>query len=85
MLASLQLVTLAVLLTLRLVQELTGANSADLVAFGTEAGLFQSLGMSAVVCGPGSIQQAHKANEYVSLDQLQRCLTMLEGLQSKLV
>lgn len=70
---------------LRLVQELTGANSADLVAFGTEAGLFQSLGMSAVVCGPGSIQQAHKANEYVSLDQLQRCLTMLEGLQSKLV
>ncbi len=70
---------------LRLVQELTGANSADLVAFGTEAGLFQSLGMSAVVCGPGSIQQAHKANEFVSLDQLQRCLTMLEGLQSKLV
>lgn len=70
---------------LRFVQELTGANAAELVAFGTEAGLFQSLGMSAVVCGPGSIQQAHKANEYVSLDQLQRCLAMLEGLQSKLV
>ncbi len=70
---------------LRLVQELTGANAADLVAFGTEAGLFQSLGMSAVVCGPGSIQQAHKANEYVCLDQLQRCIAMLEGLQTKLV
>ena len=65
---------------LRIVSELVGANHADLVPFGTEAGIFQSLGMDVVVCGPGSIEQAHKADEYVSLDQLQRCLSMLEGL-----
>ena len=68
-----------------IVMELTGANGCDLVAFGTEAGLFQSLGMSVVVCGPGSIEQAHKPDEYVSLDQLGQCLHMLEGLSAKLV
>ena len=68
----------------RIVQELTGGNSADLVAFGTEAGLFQSLGMSVVVCGPGSIEQAHKADEFVSLDQLDACLGMLERLDPHL-
>lgn len=67
-----------------MVAELTGANTADLVAFGTEAGIFQSLGMDAVVCGPGSIEQAHKADEYVSLDQLSACLRMLDGLGRKL-
>jgi acetylornithine deacetylase len=64
--------------------ELTGAKGADLVAFGTEAGIFQKLGMSAVVCGPGSIEQAHRADEYVSLDQLSECLTMLDRLGDKL-
>ncbi len=67
-----------------LVAELTGANGAHLVPFGTEAGLFQSLGLHAVVCGPGSIEQAHKADEYVALDQLQACLDMLEKLALKL-
>ena len=52
--------------------------------FGTEAGLFQELGMSAVVCGPGSIAQAHKPDEYVSRQQLAECLTMLEGLRRNL-
>lgn len=70
---------------LRIVAELTGANGADVVPFGTEAGLFQSLGMSAVVCGPGSIEQAHKPDEFVSLSQLQSCLDMLAGLGKKLV
>lgn len=64
--------------------ELTGENSADVVPFGTEAGLFQSMGMDVVVCGPGSIDQAHKPDEFVSLDQLSQCLTMLEGLGDKL-
>lgn len=68
----------------QIVQELTGANGADLVAFGTEAGLFQSLGMDAVVCGPGSIAQAHKANEFLSLAQLDQCMDMLRGLERKL-
>jgi len=67
-----------------IVMELTGANGADLVPFGTEAGLFQSYGMSAVVCGPGSIEQAHKPDEYVSLDQLQQCLDMLGRLGDRL-
>ncbi len=68
----------------RIVSELTGANDADVVAFGTEAGIFQSLGMDVVVCGPGSIEQAHKPDEYVEIDQLARCLEMLGRLGSKL-
>lgn len=68
----------------RIMAELTGANGADLVAFGTEAGLFQALGTDVVVCGPGSIEQAHKADEYVSLDQMDQCLTMLERLNARL-
>jgi len=68
----------------RVLSELTGANQAGLVPFGTEAGIFQGLGMDVVVCGPGSIDQAHKADEFVSADQLGQCLTMLERLVLKL-
>ena len=67
-----------------IVFELTGAAEADVVAFGTEAGLFQAAGMSAVICGPGSIEQAHKPDEYIALDQLQACLDMLDRLKSKI-
>ncbi len=67
-----------------IVTELTGANGTDLVAFGTEAGIFQAMGMDVVVCGPGSIEQAHKADEFVALDQLAQCLSMLERLGPKL-
>ena len=63
-----------------LVARLVGANGAHLVPFGTEAGLFQQFGLSVVVCGPGSIEQAHKPDEFVSLDQMQACLDMLEKL-----
>lgn len=66
-----------------IVAELTGANGAELVPFGTEAGIFQNLGMDVVVCGPGSIAQAHKADEYLSRDQLAKCLNMLEKLAEK--
>ncbi len=68
----------------QIVSELTGANGADLVPFGTEAGIFQALGMDVVVCGPGSIEQAHKADEYLSLDQLSQCLNMFQGMVGKL-
>ena len=68
----------------QIVSELTGANSADLVAFGTEAGIFQAMGTDVVVCGPGSIEQAHKADEYVSINQLGQCLTMLDRLGDRL-
>ncbi len=67
-----------------ILMELTGANGADVVAFGTEAGIFQDYGLSAVVCGPGSIEQAHKADEYVELSQLSQCLEMLERLAQRL-
>ncbi|MCB2130423.1 MAG: M20/M25/M40 family metallo-hydrolase, partial [Rhodobacteraceae bacterium] len=68
----------------RIVMELTGANTAGTVSFGTEAGIFQALGMSAVICGPGSIEQAHKPDEFVALDQLAQCLGMLERLAGRL-
>lgn len=68
----------------QIVAELTGANGADLVPFGTEAGIFQKLGMDVVICGPGSISQAHKADEYLSCDQLMKCLDMLEKLADSL-
>lgn len=64
----------------RLAQELTGEASTTLVAFGTEAGLFKNAGISTVVCGPGSIQQAHQPDEYVSLEQLARCEAFMQGL-----
>lgn len=63
-----------------LVASLLGANGADVVPFGTEAGLFQQMGMSVTVCGPGSIDQAHKPDEFVSLEQLSICLDMLQRL-----
>jgi len=65
-------------------QALTGANGSDVVPFGTEAGLFQSIGMDAVVCGPGDIAQAHKPDEFIARDQLSACLAMLHGLDAHL-
>ena len=64
-----------------LVCNLTGDNSKDVVSFGTEAGLFQEFGISTVVCGPGSIEQAHTVDEYITFDQLKRCLKMLLDLK----
>ena len=55
-----------------------------MVSFGTEAGLYQALGTDVVVCGPGSIEQAHKADEFIALDQLAECLTMLDRLGARL-
>ena len=67
------------------VSSITGDNSREVVSFGTEAGLFQEIGISTVVCGPGSIEQAHKIDEYIKLDELRRCLNFLEGVKSKSV
>ena len=64
----------------RLAQRLADTTATTLVAFGTEAGLFQRAGMSTVVCGPGSINQAHQADEYVSLVQLAQAERFLHGL-----
>ena len=65
------------------ISSLTGDNSREVVSFGTEAGLFQEIGISTVVCGPGSIEQAHKIDEFVTLDQIKKCLVLLEGIKSK--
>ena len=64
----------------QLAKALTGANATGKVSFGTEGGLFQESGMPAVVCGPGSIAVAHKANEYIERDQVALCETWLRRL-----
>lgn len=63
-----------------LVQRLLATTQTTLVGFGTEAGLFQRAGIPTVVCGPGFIDQAHQADEYVSLSQLAACEAMLRAL-----
>jgi acetylornithine deacetylase len=64
------------------ISSLTGDNSRQVVSFGTEAGLFQEIGISTVVCGPGSIEQAHKIDEYIVLDELKKCLDLLDGIKN---
>jgi acetylornithine deacetylase len=65
------------------VSSITGDNSRNVVSFGTEAGLFQEIGISTAVCGPGSIEQAHKIDEFIELDELNKCLNFLSGLKNK--
>jgi acetylornithine deacetylase len=65
-----------------LISTLTGDNSRQVVSFGTEAGLFQEIGISTVVCGPGSIEQAHKIDEFIVLDELKKCLNLLDGIKN---
>lgn len=67
------------------VKGLTGANGTIKVAFGTEGGLFsQRLGIPTVICGPGSMAQGHKPDEFVSAEQLDRCDAMLAALVERL-
>jgi acetylornithine deacetylase len=68
------------------VQRLSGSNRAGKIAFGTEGGLFdQLLGVPVIVCGPGDIAQAHKADEYIDESQLDRCLAFLDRLTDELI
>lgn len=64
----------------RLAQLLSGQGGTTQVAFGTEAGIFKQSGISTVVCGPGSIAQAHQPDEYVSLAQLAQCEVFMQRL-----
>lgn len=64
----------------RLAMALTGANGTGKVSFGTEGGLFHQAGIPTIVCGPGSIEQAHKPDEFVDLDQITQCERFLRGL-----
>ena len=70
---------------LAFVKSLTDGNHEIKVAFGTEGGLFsQALGIDTVICGPGSMDQGHKPDEFVSAEQLQRCDAMMERLVNAL-
>jgi acetylornithine deacetylase len=67
------------------VKSLTGANGTMKVAFGTEGGLFSTrLGVPTVICGPGSMAQGHKPDEWVSVGQITRCDAMLAALLDRL-
>jgi acetylornithine deacetylase len=57
--------------------QLTGLNAAVTAAFGSESGHFQDAGISAVMCGPGDIAQAHKPDEFIAIDQLAACEAFL--------
>lgn len=64
----------------RLLTLLCGHEDFSTVAFGTEGGLFDEAGIATVICGPGSMDQGHKPDEYVSLDQLAQCDALLARL-----
>ncbi|GAA2036759.1 acetylornithine deacetylase [Terrabacter terrae] len=69
---------------IELVTRLGGLPSTEKVAYGTEAGLFQRAGIPTVVCGPGDIAQAHAPDEFVELDQIGRCDSLLDSLLTHL-
>jgi len=67
------------------VKGLTGANGTMKVAFGTEGGLFDArLGIPTVICGPGSMAQGHKPDEFVTVEQMGRCEAMMAALLDRL-
>ena len=61
-------------------RQITGDNETRSVSYATEAGVFQKNGFSAVVCGPGDIAQAHQANEFIEVSELEGSTSMLERL-----
>ena len=68
----------------RLVRRLTGDNGQHVVAYGTEAGIFQNGGWSSVVCGPGDIAQAHQADEYIEIAEFEAGERFIDQLVSHL-
>ncbi len=64
----------------KLLALLSGSEAFGTVAFGTEGGLFEQSGIPTVVCGPGSMDQGHKPDEFISLEQLAGCDAMLARL-----
>ena len=59
---------------------LAGANGTHAVSYCTEAGLFQQIGIPAIICGPGSIEQAHKPDEYIDISEMQKCEMFMKRL-----
>ncbi|MEQ1773687.1 MAG: acetylornithine deacetylase [Burkholderiales bacterium] len=67
-----------------LVQGLSGNSETGKVSYGTEGSQFQHAGIPTVICGPGSIEQAHKPNEFVSLEQIAQSEAFLRGLMARM-
>lgn len=63
-----------------LTKKISGQNSWKTVAYAAEAGQFHEAGYQSIICGPGSIEQAHRANEYTTQEQLDKCVDMLQKL-----
>ena len=63
-----------------LCRQLTGDNQTRAVSFAAEAGQFQASGLSTVICGPGSIAQAHQPNEFITVEQLAAGTRFIRGL-----
>ncbi|MDR6610225.1 acetylornithine deacetylase [Pseudomonas synxantha] len=68
----------------RLIAQLCGSDDFSTVAFGTEGGLFDQAGIASVVCGPGSMAQGHKPDEFVSVDQMAACDRLMDRLAAYL-
>ena len=64
-----------------LAKRLAGSNATGAVSYATEAGLFQQSGLPTIVCGPGSVEQAHKPNEYLAVSQIDSCMAFLHRLK----
>ncbi len=67
-----------------LCRSVTGENHTEVVSYAAEAGQFQEAGFATAICGPGSIDQAHKANEFISLDQVAKCTDFIRELIKRL-
>jgi len=67
-----------------LVRALTGDNGTHVVSYGTEAGQFQEAGYSAVICGPGDIEQAHKQDEFITIKQFEAGVDFMDRLITRL-
>jgi acetylornithine deacetylase len=67
-----------------LAKAITGHNSTDVVAYAAEAGQFQEAGLSVVICGPGSIDQAHQPDEFITLDQVREGTQFMRRLIERL-
>ena len=67
-----------------LVRQITGDNGSHVVSYGTEAGHFQNAGYSAVICGPGSIEQAHQENEFLAISEFEAGQAFMERLLERL-
>ncbi len=67
-----------------LIKKISGNSTLGTVSYAAEAGQFSEEGFQTVICGPGDIAQAHRANEFIAIEQLEQCLKMLEKLANEL-